>query len=116
MIFRRDAALPHAHHIDLVQAIAEDVRRHLARLGMMRALTLVRVGASGAYRIDVVPACDVRLGFLIDLGIAATEAIPVIDDVLSYDPDAEAAVLIHETNPIDGALVTFLVQDIAVAR
>ena len=34
--------------------------------------------------------------------------------VLSYDPDSEAAVLVHETNPVDGALVTFLVQDIVL--
>ena len=115
MTIRNDAALPHAHHVDLMQTIAEDVRRNLARLGMMRALTLVRIGANGAYRIDAVPAADVRLGFLLDLGIGAGEAIAVIDDVLSYDSESEAAALIVETNPVDGALVTFMIQDLAMA-
>ena len=115
MTLRNDAALPHAHHVDLMQILADDVRRELARMGMMRALILVRVGASGAYRIDAIPAADVRLGRLLDLGIGAGEAISVIDDVLSYDPQTEAAALVVETNPIDGELITFLVQSLVVA-
>ncbi len=116
MVHRREIAQPHAHHLDLVQEIADDVRRNLDRLGMMRGLTLVRVGPSGGTRVSVVPAADVRLGFLGELGVAALEAIGVIDDVLGYDPSSEAAVLVMESNPVDGLLMTFLVQDLALAR
>ena len=112
----RNDALPHAHHVDLVQDVAEDLRRNLARLGMMRALTVVRLGASGAYRIDAVPAADVRLSFMLDLGVGPAEAIALLDDLLTYQPQTEAAVLVHETNPVDGALLTFLVQELGFVR
>ena len=116
MTLRNDAALPHAHHVDLMHTLVEDIRRELARMGMMRALVLVRLGASGAYRIDAIPAADLRLGRLLDLGIGAGEALAVIDDVLSCDPQTEAAALVVESNPVDGERVTFLVQDLGVAR
>lgn len=116
MVSRRVVAQPHSHHLDLVQTISGDIQRELDRMGRMRGLTVVRLGASGAYRISAVPAADVRLGLLADLGIAAVEAIPVIDDVLDYDPSGEAAILVVESNPVDGTLMTFLIQGLAMAR
>lgn len=112
----RPAAEPHPHHVDLVQGLAEDVRRNLARMGMMRGLTVVRLSASGAYRLSLASAEAVRPGFLADLGVGLMEAIEIIDDVLGYDPATEAAVLVVEWNPIDGALLTFMVQEIASSR
>ena len=108
-------APPHAHHLDLVRDVLVDVRRELDRMGRMRALTLVRVGAGGGVRVTAVPAADVRLGLLAEFGIAALEGIEVIDDVMGYDPEWEAAVLVLERNPVDGALMTFVVQGLPAA-
>ena len=116
MISGREDALPHAHHLALVIDVMTDIRRHLDRLGRMRSLVTVRVGATGAYRIATTPAASIRLSDLMDLGIAFGDAREMLDDVLAYDAAAEAAVLVIETNPVDGALLTFLVQDLAAAR
>ena len=115
MVFH-PVAQPHAHHMNLVQDLTEDVRRNLARMGMMRGLTVVRLTASGSYRLSLVSAETVRPGFLADLGVGLLEAIGIIDDVLGYDPANEAAILVVESNPIDGALMTFLVQGIATVH
>jgi hypothetical protein len=112
MVFRREAAAPHTHHLALVEDVAEDIRRNLVRLGMMRGLTTVRVSASGAYRITMTPAESVRANSLMDLGISLPAAVDVLDDVLTYDPTTEAAVMVLESNPIDGTLITFLVQSL----
>ena len=115
MTSRRTDASPHAHHIDLVQDLADEVRRHLDRLGRMRGLVTVRVGATGGYRIAVTPLASLRPDPLTDLGVGLRDARAVLDDVSAYDPEREAAVLVVETNPIDGALLTFLVQSLALA-
>ena len=111
----REEALPNPH-LDLVESLAGEIRRHLERLGMMRGLVGVRVGATGAYRISLTPAATLRLGDLTDLGMGFRDAMAILDDVLDYDASTEAAVLVIESNPIDGALLTFLVQNLAVAR
>lgn len=116
MVFRSESTLPHTHHLDLTAEIAEDIRRNLARLGMMRALTVVTLAASGAYRVSVTPVASVRPSSLAEFGISLTASFELIDDLLDYDTASEAAVLVVETNPIDGVLATFLVQDLGITR
>ena len=98
----------HPHHLDLATSVAGDVRRHLDRLGRMRALAVVRVGVSGAYSIGVVDAETVRPSVLSGLGLSLSESLDLIDGVLAYNPDREAAVLVVESNPVDGQLFSFL--------
>ncbi len=111
----REDALPHTHHLGLVADLTGEIHRHLNRLGMMRGLVTVQVGATGGYRIVVTPAASLRLGDFTDLAVGIQDAMAMLDDVLAYDPSQEAAVLVIETNPIDGALLTFMVQDLTVA-
>jgi hypothetical protein len=111
MVSRREVALPHAYHVELAHAVLEDVRRQVVRLGYMRGLTVVRVGASGGYRIDLVPAADVRPSFLEEFGVPTIAALDLIDDMFDYATDREAAMLIVESNPIDDLLLSFLVLE-----
>ena len=116
MVLRSNVAPPHAHHVDLVEALLPDVLRELRRLGMMRSLVVVRLGASGGYRIGLVPAADVRLGLFAEFGISATESLGLIDEVLNYDVESEAAVMVVETNPVDGAIASFVPLDLPTLR
>lgn len=111
MVSRREVALPHAYHVELAHAVLDDVRRQVARLGHMRGLTIVRVGATGGYRIDLVPAADVRPSFLEQFGVPTIAALDLIDDVFDYATDREAAILVVESNPIDDLLLSFLVLE-----
>lgn len=112
----RADALPHPHHLGFVADLADEIGRHLDRLGRLRGLVTVQVGATGGYRIGVTAAGALRLSDVTDLGIGIRDAMGLLDDVHTYDPAVEAAVLVVETNPIDGALLTFLVQSLASAR
>lgn len=109
MVTDRLAALP--HHLDLMETIAGDVRRHLDRMGRMRGLTIVQVGPNGAYRISVTPAATVRPTSFTDFGLSPVESMDVVDAVFDYDPQAGAAILVAETNPVDGLLLSFMVLE-----
>ncbi|GEM_PF-6265573 len=106
MVSTRLAAYP--HHLEFAGTVAEDVRRHLDRMGRMRGLATVRMASDGRYQIALTDMESVKPGFLAELGLPLADALDVIDGLYAYEPDKMAAVLVIERNPIDGILFSFL--------
>ena len=98
----------HPHHLEFATTIAADVRSHVERLGRMRGLVVVRIGANGGYRAMPMDLESATPGRLMDLGLSLLESLDVIEGLHRYDPESVAAALVVETNPIDGSLFSFL--------